>query len=720
MIVFAYVSTILRHYAKAANSRHILTAIFVIADFVACRIGPGAAGAAPVRLDHPLIVTQLPASDGLGAGQQLSVGRPWPADQPARLALVYPDSSSRSFIHGFYSACNPEVSFDAARVLFAGRKRADDDWNIYEATLDGRTVRQITKDLGNCRSPCYQGTLYTLDSSAPWHQITFVSDRSRVWNECGSAPLTNLYSCKLDGSGLRQLTFNLSNDADPSLLGDGRLIFTSWQRCTLERGRLGYARVFAVNLDGTDYALFAEDRGKPCKRMPCATTKGMVVFVESNTESGDGGGILASVTVRRPLRSYRPITQDSDGRFRCPAPLPDGRVLVCRQAADGKGVYGVCRLDPVSGACETVFRDPRFHTVEARLVCPRAEPDGRSSNVREEDASGKFYCLDVYCSDLRHPAEMARGTAKRLRVMEGVPRPIAFGEGLPTPPPRPSLARSETGHNRGTAQPMAPRRILGEVAVEEDGSFNIVVPANTPIQLQLLDDRGMALRSCAWIWAKNHESRGCIGCHEDGEWVPDNRFAQALGKASVVVAAGPRPATQSTRYPPGTPRRTPDFHRDVLPIVRDKCMDCHRNGQSPPYFAAAPNPAEAERTARQVYNQLLASAGSGTPQSAYGKYVHPGKARTSPLAWHLFGQDTSRPWDAPARGGAWKPIPASARSMSGTMHPWSRSASLTADDKRAFVEWIDTGAAWDSPQVRRDAEEKEAAGKGGAQERGGR
>ena len=328
------------------------------------------------------------------------------------------------------------------------------------------------------------------------------------------------------------------------------------------------------------------------------------------------------------------VPADHSG-FRRPLPLP------CAAA----GRQGP-RLPPGGGRQRRLRRLPpgsRFGSVRDRLPRPSFpyrrgptglsahEPDGRSSNVREEDASGKFYCLDVYCSDLRHPAEMARGTAKRLRVMEGVPRPIAFGEGLPTPPPRPSLARSETGHNRGTAQPMAPRRILGEVAVEEDGSFNIVVPANTPIQLQLLDDRGMALRSCAWIWAKNHESRGCIGCHEDGEWVPDNRFAQALGKASVVVAAGPRPATQSTRYPPGTPRRTPDFHRDVLPIVRDKCMDCHRNGQSPPYFAAAPNPAEAERTARQVYNQLLASGGSGTPQSATGNMSIRG--RHGPARW---------------------------------------------------------------------------------------
>ena len=215
-------------------------------------------------------------------------------------------------------------------------------------------------------------------------------------------------------------------------------------------------------------------------------------------------------------------------------------------------------------------------------------------------------------------------------------------------------------------------RALGEVAVEEDGSFNVAVPANTPIQLQLLDDRGMAIRSCAWIWAKNHESRGCIGCHEDGELAPDDRFAKALSNASIAVCPDLRL------------RRAPDFRRDVLPIVRNKCLDCHGKDQSPPYFAAASNPADEQRAARQVYETLLSPAESRAPQSAAGKYVDPGKARTSPLTWHLLGQNTSRPWDSSTRDGAWKPIPASAKTP------------LTEDERRAFLEWIDTGAAWDN------------------------
>ena len=48
-----------------------------------------------------------------------------------------------------------------------------------------------------------------------------------------------------------------------------------------------------------------------------------------------------------------------------------------------------------------------------------------------------------------------------------------------------------------------------------------------------------------WIWAKNHESRGCIGCHEDGELAPDDRFAKALAThrspfVQIPRCGGPR------------------------------------------------------------------------------------------------------------------------------------------------------------------------------------
>jgi hypothetical protein len=48
----------------------------------------------------------------------------------------------------------------------------------------------------------------------------------------------------------------------------------------------------------------------------------------------------------------------------------------------------------------------------------------------------------------------------------------------------------------------------------------------------------------------------------------------------------------------------------------------------------------------------------------------------------MMGRNTARPWDGPAVQGQAKPLPADAKPVP------------TAEEIRAFVEWIDLGASW--------------------------
>jgi hypothetical protein len=87
----------------------------------------------------------------------------------------------------------------------------------------------------------------------------------------------------------------------------------------------------------------------------------------------------------------------------------------------------------------------------------------------------------------------------------------------------------------------------------------------------------------------------------------------------------------------------------------------------------------------RAYQNLLARTTTSDNAGDWDTYlyVHPGRARTSPVIWHLHGRNTSRPWDTEAVEKPAKPIPA------------DRSVELTEDEKRAFAEWIDMGALWD-------------------------
>jgi hypothetical protein len=603
------------------------------------------------RIEDAMIVIQLPAATNQHA--QTSPGRQesevnWflKFGEGARLVKVNPDSTIEELSRDFQSACDPAISFDASHILFAGKRTADDDWNIYEMDIDGSNVRQITKGIGNCRNPGYQATLYTIVSSEPWYQLTFVGMNKNNTDAYGAGSTTNLYSCKLDGSEVRCLTYNLTDNMDPFIMSDGRLLFSSRHCSTLKPELSGRIYLFGINIDGADYALFHACKGKRFKRMPCTTTNGLAVYIESDQFRWDGSGSIGSTLLRRPLHSYRQITHESEGLFHSPSPLADGKILVSHRSGDDTGTYGIYCLDPSSGRLELVFDSQEYHDMQAKVISPRPEPDGRSSVVSEKDPNGKLYCLDVYISDLDKPGWMPRGTVKRLRVLEGLPD-----------------IQISNGSCDGNA-PVIQRRILGEIDVEKNGSFNIEIPANTPIELQTLDVDGMALRSCGWIWARNHEPRGCIGCHEDGELTPENILVDAVINPSVKLNL------------PVERRRTVDFRRDIIPIISKKCIQCHGKPDSAFYLTNDPDEGAKAET---IYKGLL-TAGS---RPGYGKYIHPGRARTSPLVWHIFGRNTSRPWDD------------TFSQQNVLLMPPADGQALTKDEKRTFVEWIDMGALWD-------------------------
>ncbi|MHC4217749.1 MAG: HzsA-related protein [Planctomycetota bacterium] len=582
---------------------------FLLIPVVAFAFEASTASAAERPLDAPFVVTQVPA-----ARRPIDTA-PWEAGVlradyggGARIALVQPDGKVEVLTGDFHSAADPDVSFDGRRLLFAGKPRASDDWNIYELELDGGATRQITTGLADCRQPVYQGTLYTIVSTEPWHQITFVSTAAQERNEHGALVSTSLYSCRQDGSEVQRLTYNPSADLDPAVLPDGRLVFSSWQRSTLQRGSRGRISLFTAHTDGLDYALFSGDEGLEVKLMPAVTSDRLVIFVEGNQVAADGSGGLASVSLRRNLHSYRRITRDDDGLFHSPSALADGSILVSRRPRGNAGTHGVFRMDPATGRTEPVFDDPQHDDVQTQTVRQRPVPDGRSSVVKPANPIGTLYCLDVYESDRPNGDWITPGTPLRLRVLEGIPR-------------------QET-----KSVPLLQRRFVGEIDVEPDGSFNLEVPPNIPLELQLVDADGMALRSCSWIWVRNNETRGCIGCHEDGERTPENRFVDALRKPPMRLTLAP------------DRRRTVELGRDVAPIVAARCAGCH---QSPEYLLDG---------------------------------VNAGRARTSPLAWRLAGRITARPWDpdvAPA----------------GDPGTWTQcGASLSESERRTILEWIDLGA----------------------------
>ncbi len=663
------------------------------------------------RLPHAVVLVQVPFPHPC---EEDAAAQPELAAQNyldgARLVLLRPGSEPEVLVPQFDSAADPEVSYDGQRLLFSGKREKAGPWNIFELDLATREVRQITRGLGNCRQPHYLPRQFMLvamasspthpqPSSAPsgeaeiegkftfqsadeaWTLIGFVRESSDMRSEGSPLPVTRLYSCRPDGTQVRRLTANLARDFDPSVLPDGRIVYSAWRRNSFVRGLKGWIDLFAVNTDGTDVMPMCGNVGKLSKRMAAAVPQGLLgklVFVESDVAPWDAAGDLATVDLRRPMATYAVLKKEQDFVYHSPSFFAEGKVLVSRRPRDGSASHALGVLRLADGEWTPFFDDPRYHDFHAKIVAPRAEPDGRSSVVDDHDPLGTLYCLNVNINDLPQDRQMSAGTARAVRILEGVP---ASGD----------VAARDRGEEPAVPDG-AVRRLLGEIPLFPDGSFQVKVPGGVPLEIQLIDEDGMNLRSCGWIWAQNRFYQGCIGCHEDRELVPDNRMADALWEPAPTLA------------PPETQRRTRDFLHDIWPLVVKDCGECHgpTGAHSPRLWQTAPTGTPSDRAAaREAFLALMVPEHPDW-RDGKGRYVVPGHARLSPVIWHLAGKNTARPWDGPA---ASRPAVSMNRPES----------SYPVDSLKTWVEWIDFGAAWDAGRDQassggRGASEKDRSG----------
>jgi hypothetical protein len=546
-----------------------------------------------VALPDELLVVQIPVS--AAPRSERATGRFSPFDRyvdGSRIVRVDP-STGRAVVltPEFAAASDPDVALDGKSIVFAGRRRAQDSWQVWTMKPDGSGKTQVTRGPGVHVAPVFAGARFYLDDPQPTPQIIFA----------GATQIRAafaLYGTDLAGAVQHRLTFNPEGDFSPAVLPTGQVVFSSWQREGDRFAPDSALALLSVNIDGTDLMPFYGSHGPPQYKDMAAVSAAQdrLYFVESNRLSWLGGGDLAYVSWREPLHSHGTLPADPDdaGVFHSPAPLPDGGLLASYRAAVPDAVFAVYRIDPGSGRrLERVFGQAGWHSIDAQLLAPRPPIKGRANWLKPGSTTGVFYCLNSYRTNAGSGtgrADAAPGTIKYVRVIEG-----------PTP------------------------RILGIAPVEPDGSFHVKVPAETPITFQLLDADYVALRTQrTWTWVMGNENRGCIGCHEDPDLSPPNRLVAAIAKPPVDLVLPP------------SQRRTVDFLHEIAPIVAARCATggCHVRGQAAPVLGT-PDPPMQESALRAAYRSLV----ERSAERPGGAYVVPGTAAASPVIRLLLGRE---------------------------------------------------------------------------------
>ena len=115
---------------------------------------------------------------------------------------------------------DPEVSYDAKKIVFSMRGNRKDSYSIYETDLNSGKAVRLTRVAEACDiDPAYLG-----DGS-----IVFASTRAAKYCGCNRHIMCNLYKMDSDGSNIVQIGNSIEFEHMPHVLRDGRILYTRWE-----------------------------------------------------------------------------------------------------------------------------------------------------------------------------------------------------------------------------------------------------------------------------------------------------------------------------------------------------------------------------------------------------------------------------------------------------------------------------------------------------------
>jgi len=381
----------------------------------------------------------------------------------------------------FFAAADPRISFDGARILFAGKKSTDAHWQIWEMNADGSSPRQVTYCADDCMQPAY----------LPRDEIVFTSFSP------GFVGLkSHLEAGKLDGSSAQSITFGPGDFEVETILQDGRILATARSPLLPANGLPADRELYTLRPDGTGLATLRCDHQHPAIRSQARELDdGAVVFVKASLDGQTVGGDLA--WIRRGALHNAPLTPQPIHAL-SPQSIAADELLVAREPTAGRKHLALYSFDTATGRLGApVYDDAKLSAVEAVPVASHERPRAYWSTLNPDLHRGYFLCLDAHRAEGSAHARLAAKLAQ-VRVLT-----LAVDTRREAP--------------------------LGEAPIEEDGSFYIAVPPDQPVRFELLDAAGHAVRAQrSWIWVRSGEEHGCVGCHEDRAVAPENRWPMTL------------------------------------------------------------------------------------------------------------------------------------------------------------------------------------------------
>ena len=466
-----------------------------------------------------------------------------------------------------------DLSYDGAQVLFSWKETMSDYMQIYVVNTDGTSLKKVVDHPSNNVNPCW----------LPDGGIVFLSDRKPAFAYCWVTTSPILYRCEIDGSNVVRLSANYLNDFTPSVMMDGRIVYSRWEY--VDRPAIPMQSLWTMNQDGTGLsglfgnraispATFMEARQIPgSNRLLCIMTshngpcRGAVGVIDPSK----GSNAQEAITNLTPEVYVPPVDKgggnDIQGPYATPVPIDDRFYFVTKAGSVLVRDYALtAEVTLLEGVRRELGEDnpaPRRELgfYDTQPILRRSVPAMRAQVLEEEgDEWATMVMRDVYQG---LEPEIARGEIEKILVVQEMEKSkraelerMAFGFQFPV------VSCGAT---------YAPKRVWGFAKVEEDGSAHFKVPAGKPIYFIALDREGRGLqRMRTFTHLMPGERQSCVGCHADRNSVVSentNRPIAALRAAQDLE----EPDWGVTGF---------SYAHIVQPVLDEHCVACHQPGNT--------------------------------------------------------------------------------------------------------------------------------------------
>ncbi|MHC4744512.1 MAG: HzsA-related protein, partial [Planctomycetota bacterium] len=476
-----------------------------------------------------------------------------------RIRPVIDPTTAGTLGEGVYT--DPELSWDAKRLLFCFKGTKDGNTSIYEIGIDGAGLKLLA-DPTPCLKPCGSfGSHHDVGPAyLPDGRIIFTSTRLNGLVPCFNSGVDVLHVMNADGSNMHPISVNNVNEFDPAILPDGRILYGRWEY--VDKTALTQQTLWTIYPDGSnETAFYANNLVRPEAFLDARPIPGSANLVTASLtrHNSTPRGSVGVVNIYRSKNDPVAITnfdhpQDPtiDTGDSCePWPLSKDVLLFSGRPKGAK--RNVIEIMANSGQRQIVLSDPDICLHSPMLVKPRPIPPVLDRQINPEETTGRFFVQDIY----KGLTGVKRGEVKWLRVIEETSRASA------------STDRGKNPYNQtfllSAALAFSVKNFLGLVPVEPDGSAYFEVPSGRAVYLQALAEDGRLIQSMrTFVQASPGVTRSCIGCHEH-----KYSTARNMGNKKILKRRPEklRPESWGTGFV--------DYPSMIQPVLDKHCVTCH-------------------------------------------------------------------------------------------------------------------------------------------------